>query len=305
MRERFPSVLPWLLIGGGTFIIQWHSIAFWTEHVNASIGWVWSVVIEAWSLWLWYRPKASARALGLLASLLLLAGPLYQIAAPTLADHARMEAAEAARVQGVRDVHAQLAQDAQLMHTYAQNSLKRTGWLSAIQGLQARMDGARKRLLKLTAGKAETVTGQGFTVYALVMLQAFGLVLIQVAAVLAITCISGRAESVQGVHAHARLRTVDAHIEHEDAETEDGCAKVCTGVQAVHAHPAQLHELSAQLHRWIEREGVSVASAAIRLGVDRPNLSYLLKWQAPGDRKPPESVLERIQEGLEQKEATA
>jgi len=41
---------------------------------------------------------------------------------------------------------------------------------------------------------------------------------------------------------------------------------------------------------------VSVAAAAARLGVDRPNLSYLLRWEKPGDRKPADAVLGRLWE---------
>jgi len=282
------SLLPIILIAGGTGIIQWHSIAFWSVNVDQQIGWAWSLMIESAGLWLWYQPNIGSRALGLLASLLLLAGPLYQIATPVLDSHAHAKAMEAARVQSVQAVHAQLAQDAQLMHTYAQNSQKRTGWLPAIQGIQKRMDDARKKLATLTSSKAETVSGQGFTVYALVILQALGLVLIQISNVLAITHISGRARSM---HTYAQSRTVDAHIEDEPEEPEAECA---AGADEY----AQLRKLAAQVRDWIDREGVSVAAAATRLGVDRPNLSYLLKWQKPGDRKPAGEVLGRLWESM-------
>jgi len=273
--------LPIILIIGGTGIIQWHSIAFWSDNVDPAIGWAWSVMIEAAGLWLWYRPGIGSRTLGLLASLLLLAGPLYQIATPALDSHAQAQALEASRVQSVQAVHAQLAQDAQLMHTYAQNSQKRTGWLPAIQDVQRRMDEARKKLATLTSSKAETVAGQGFTVYALVILQALGLVLIQISNVLAITHISGRARSM---HTYAQSRTVDAHIEDEPEGSEAECAPCADEY-------AQLRKLAEFVRDWIDREGVSVAAAATRLGVDRPNLTYLLKWQQPSDRKPADAVL--------------
>jgi len=280
------NTLPIILIAGGTGIIQWHSIAFWSDNVDPAIGWAWSLMIEAAGLWLWYRPDIGSRTLGLLASLLLLAGPLYQVATPALDSHARAKAMEAARVQSVQTVHAQLAQDAQLMHTYAQNSQKRTGWLPAIQGLQRRMDNARKKLATLTSSKAETVARQGFTVYALVILQTLGLILIQISNVLAITHISGRARERTP---HAQPCTVDAHIEDKDEEQERECAPCADEY-------AQLRKLAAQVRDWIDREGVSVAAAAARLGVDRPNLSYLLRWEKPGDRKPADAVLGRLWE---------
>jgi len=278
--------LPIILICGGTGIIQWHSIAFWSDNVDASIGWAWSLMIESAGLWLWYRPSIGSRTLGLLASLLLLSGPLYQIATPALDSHAQAQALEASRMQSVQSVHAQLAQDAQLMHTYAQNSQKRTGWLPAIQDVQKRMDDARKKLATLTSSKAETVAEQGFTVYALVILQALGLILIQISNVLAITHISGRARSM---HTYAQSRTVDAHIEDAPEEPEPECAPCADEY-------AQLRKLAAQVRDWIDHEGVSVAAAATRLGVDRPNLTYLLKWQNPGDRKPAGDVLGRLWE---------
>jgi len=275
--------LPVILIAGSTGIIQWHSIAFWSDNVDPAIGWAWSVMIEAAGLWLWYRPGIGSRTLGLLASLLLLAGPLYQIATPALDAVARAQASTTAHEQQVRMLRTQIAQDAQLMLTYAHNSKKRTGWLPAIQEVQKRMDAARKQLATLQAHKPETVANKGMHVFLLVLLQALGLVLIQVSNVLAITHISGRARASI---TDAQVCSVDAHPEPEETGNEQDCAD----------EYAQLRTLAEKVRDWLEAEQLSIAKAANQLGVDRHNLSYLVRWEKPGDRKPADAVLGKLWE---------
>jgi len=352
MRERFSSMLPWLLIGGGTFIIQWHSIAFWTEHVNASIGWVWSIVIEAGSLWLWYRPNIASRMLGLAASVLLLAGPLYQIGGQAIkanersqidaSKHAiaevqyksevsqyklRQAAAKdvltrhhEATAQTAQMVRAQIAQDAQLLLTYARNSKKRTGWLPAIEKLQRRMDTERARLAGLNKQletvpdvihiKAprppEYVVSKGFSVVLLVLLQAFGLTLIQVTNILAITYVSKKMRARTISAPYVRGCADNAHLCAEQANMEDNCLH-----DQASAHPsaqdrcATLRAIARNVRGWMDHEHLSIASAAMRLGVGRQDLSYLMRWKTTGDRKPPDGVIEKIREVIVQQEAAA
>jgi len=270
--------LPIVLIAGGTGIIQWHSIAFWSSNVDASIGWAWSLMIEAAGLWLWYRPGIGSRMLGLLASLLLLAGPLYQISTPALDEVAKTQASTITHEQQMSMLRTQIAQDAQLMLTYAHNSKKRTGWLPSIQEVQQRLDAARKQLATLQAHKPETVENKGMRVFWLVLLQALGLVLIQVSNVLAITHISGCARASI---ADAQVCSVDAQHTVKEIKDEQDCAD----------EYAQLRTLAKKVRVWIEAEGLSIAKAANQLGVDRHNLSYLVRWEKPGDRKPADAVL--------------
>jgi len=278
-------LLPIILIAGGTGIIQFHSIAFWSDNVDATIGWAWSLMIEAAGLWLWYRPGIGSRMLGLLASLLLLAGPLYQIATPAVDSMVKATISTTTHEQQVRMLRTQIAQDAQLVRTYARNSEKRTGWLVAIQDIQKRMDAARKQLATLQANKPEPIASKGLRVFLLVLLQALGLILIQVSNVLAITHISGRARVRIP---DAQVCAVDAQLMAEEQEAEQDCAD----------EYAQLRNLAQKVRGWINAEQLSIAKAANQLGIDRHNLSYLLKWEKPGDRKPAGEVLGRLWESM-------
>ncbi len=336
MHSRLTSSLPWMLVLGGTFIIQYHSIYFWSVNVDRHIGWAWSLMIEASGLWLWYQPGIAKRMLGLATSILLLAGPLYQITTPALDSYAHEQALNAQSAQTAHAAHAQvrilraeIAQDAQLVRTYAQNSQKRTGWLHAIQDIQKRMDNARKQLHDIQMNNPQSVDSKGFRLFLLVLLQAAGLILVQVSNVLAITHISGRAQAripdaqVCAVDAQpARKELHDVHI-HEQKEDAAQPAHMECAVDAQHAqfmrigahmeekkpppkeienepripaHPecANMYSLAEQVRGWMDTEGLSIAQAAIAIGVGRQNLSYLINWQQEGDRKPSRDGFERM-----------
>lgn len=281
-------LVPALLIGGGTGLIQYHSIGFWSDHVSHAIGWFWSVTIEAAGLWLWYRPGLPSRVLGLVASMLLLSGPLYQIAAPAIASSDMEQARAEASAQYAQRLRTELAQDAQLVRTYAQNSQHRQGWLPAIQDLQQRMDTARARLDTLGADQAKSFANATFEVYALVLLQALGLVLIQTTNVLAITHISRQRRVCAPAAQPAQALRVPGH-ERFEATASDATPRI--DAQEEHA---QLRELAARIRSYIEGEELSIARAAEEFGVDRRNLSYLLNWKQAGDRKPTESALTHL-----------
>lgn len=42
--NRVPTLL---VLTGAIAIVQWHSIQFWSEQINPTIGWLWSVALEA------------------------------------------------------------------------------------------------------------------------------------------------------------------------------------------------------------------------------------------------------------------
>jgi transcriptional regulator with GAF, ATPase, and Fis domain len=263
-----------LLIVAGTIVLQYHSIRFWSEHVDPVIGWLWSIVIEGAGLWMWYRRDLAGRVLGLVASVLLLAGPLYQIAVPVIQKNAFAVAENTAREQRVSILRAQIAHDAQLLLTFTSNSTKRTGWLEAIERTDARLAHARAELARLLAKKPESVAAQSFAVWWVVLLEALALVLVQISNVLAINHLSMM---------RASMRT-DAQ-----APAKAGCEE-----QAEELLPY----LREQVRALIEHEALTIAQAAERLGVDRHNLSYLLKWKKEGDRRPAAGVIAQLADQL-------
>lgn len=281
------ALVPALLIAGGVGLIQYHSISFWSDHVSHQIGWAWSLSIEAAGLWLWYRPGLPSRLLGLIASVLLLAGPLYQIASPVLSSRAAAQAS----AQAAQRLRTELAQDAQLVRTYAQNSQHRLGWLPAIQSLQKGMNGVRARLNTLEGAQAGSIGNTTLGAYALVLLQALGLLLIQTTNVLAITHFSGlRRASALSVQPAQKLR--DPEPEPESIEAAATEVAPCIDTKDEHA---RLRELAMWIRSYIDGEELSIAKAAERLGVDRRDLGYLLNWMKPGDRKPPVATMDKLE----------
>jgi hypothetical protein len=86
--ERRPIINPRkitaaLLLIGGIGLLQYHAILFWTAAVDPLTGWAWSLLLECAALWCWSHHRAAIRwGLGAVATVLVLAGPLYQVAKP-------------------------------------------------------------------------------------------------------------------------------------------------------------------------------------------------------------------------------
>ncbi|MGH8591422.1 MAG: hypothetical protein ACREXX_19525 [Gammaproteobacteria bacterium] len=131
----------------------------------------------------------------MLASVLLLLGPLYQVGTPVLeglalgahADRAR--ARETPLVEGeIRGLEAQL-------DIFTANSVKRPGWLPAIEGAQARLAEARARLAALHREVPRSTARIRMQDILVIAMECTGLVLFQISAVLAITVVAreGRA----------------------------------------------------------------------------------------------------------------
>jgi hypothetical protein len=81
--QHLTKALSWIVLLGTVVLLQVHGIAFWRSQVG-SYGIGWSLLLEVVALWLWARPQWVSRLLGAVASILLLLGPLVQIATPLL-----------------------------------------------------------------------------------------------------------------------------------------------------------------------------------------------------------------------------
>ena len=118
-----------------TSIIQWHSIQFWMEAAE-SIGFLWSIAIEAAAIWLWWHKKT---VLAFIASSLLMAGPLYSLSAPVYKGKQAEVALAFSHQQQVDLSRISIAALNQSLINYQQNSLSRVGWA-------ARIDATRNEL---------------------------------------------------------------------------------------------------------------------------------------------------------------
>lgn len=183
---KVKTALTVLLLTGCIAILQIHSIQFWTGHVDPATGWAWSLILEGAALWLWASPGKGRRAIGAVATLLLLSGPLYQVSEPLVqewqstARGAEATAARTAQLETeIESLEAALAQ-------YLANSGRRIGWARRIDATQERLDAARAELAGLTAGRSDAPAHTHWQASAIILLQALAICLLQFVGVLAI-----------------------------------------------------------------------------------------------------------------------
>src|SRR5690554_5107948 len=151
MAKPSPSTvaLVGILIGSIT-LLQIHAISFWQQYVG-TIGFAWSILLEATALWLWYQPRMAYRTLALLASVLVLLGPIHHVSEPLIEEltvSAPRESARLARIESLREERTLVVESLQ---TFRQNSRERSGWLPAIQDGQDRLQEIDAELAELLA----------------------------------------------------------------------------------------------------------------------------------------------------------
>jgi hypothetical protein len=118
--------------------MQLHSIQFWMDHVGVA-GAGWSLMLESVVIWFWWNNRTS---LALIASLLLVFGPIYEITKPAIAEleqQQQLAALNQVDRNEIERLEASLA-------TYNGNSEKRSGWLPKINEIQLRIDDAQDRI---------------------------------------------------------------------------------------------------------------------------------------------------------------
>lgn len=176
-----------IVLCGAVGVLQFHGIAFWSDKVGP-VGYLWSVLLEATALWLWYQRNVQKRALGLLASAMLLFGPLHQVAIPVLQEMESARHTDAARVAQIAIVRAEISNLERSLETFRKNSEARTGWLGPIQQNEQRLSEARQTLGSLLDAPVQSALD--WSQHGVVLMQGAALVLFQITAVLIITSLS-------------------------------------------------------------------------------------------------------------------
>ncbi|MGH8569451.1 MAG: hypothetical protein ACREXU_15960 [Gammaproteobacteria bacterium] len=174
---------------GAIGLLQAHGIAFWSGKLGP-YGIAWSVLLEATALWLWSRPAIGSRALACLASVLLLLGPLYQVGTPILDGLVLAEHSDRARSKEIPMAEAQIRELEGQLAVFTANSKKRPGWLPAIEATQARLSQARGKLAALYREAPKNTTRIEVQETLVIAMECIGLLLFQIAAVLAITTLA-------------------------------------------------------------------------------------------------------------------
>ena len=163
------------IIGLCVTILQYHSITFWNTIAGDRIGWVWSITIEAIGLWMWVQKSAMQRYLGVVASIILLAGPIFLLGAD-LAHHqdvaqetqaAKKEIGKASKAMRVERKMMFLEQEGMLKQALEDNrqTIKdfrenskdptRSGWSKQIAGVMEANARLRDELSKLYDERAK------------------------------------------------------------------------------------------------------------------------------------------------------
>lgn len=181
MNPRQASAL--LILIGGIGLLQYHAIMFWTDVVDPLTGWAWSLLLEGAALWCWSHPRWSIRSLGFVATVLVLAGPLYQVSAPLVVERIGIDKSSEQRTVLVAEVAAL----EQALNTYLANSEKRVGWSGRIDSTQQQLTAARAELRRLTSAAPERIEWQR---QAIIVMQAIALVLFQLLNVIMIRTLS-------------------------------------------------------------------------------------------------------------------
>ena len=174
---------------GAIGLLQAHGIAFWSGKLGP-YGIAWSVLLEATALWLWSRPAIGSRALACLASVLLLLGPLYQVGTPILDGLAVAEHSDQARSKEIPLAENQIRELEGQLAVFTANSRTRPGWLPAIEATQARLTEARGKLATLYREAPKSTARIEVQETVVVAMECIGLLLFQIAAVLAITTLA-------------------------------------------------------------------------------------------------------------------
>lgn len=178
-----------LVTAGCIGLLQVHGIRFWTVQIGP-IGWAWSVLLELAALWLWWRRSVAMRSLGLLASVLLLAGPLYQVGSPLIEDLMLAEHTDRSRDRLVPMLESEIATLERQLAAYTANSKHRAGWLPSIEETAARLSTTRARLADLYVQPPAATEEQTAQRAGVIAMQLVALVLFQVTAVLGITAMA-------------------------------------------------------------------------------------------------------------------
>jgi len=199
--------LPLLVLAGCEVLVQWHGWPFWASHFDPLAGPGLSVVMGILAAAFWWMAAAPGSiwkrlapgALALAATAVLLAGPLYEVGAPLLAEN---QAAET-RARQIERMETQLA-------AYRENSATRSGWLPAMQRAQA----------ELAALEAEAAAAPlGWQTWAVVILQGLALLILQTGAAF----MAGWASRIW--HGGMVNNSIDLSIETRPGkmESESGC----------------------------------------------------------------------------------
>jgi hypothetical protein len=226
-----------------TSIIQWHSIQFWIE-VAESIGFLWSIAIEAAAVWLWWHKKT---VLAFLASFLLMTGPLYSLSIPVYESKQYEVALVSSHQQQIDLARESIKSLKQSLISYQENSLSRVGWA-------ARIDETRNELQAETANMKSLINAapklqQSPIPWLVIAIEVLGLTVLLLTQVLTI-------QALRGISVNSKQPETAEDLKHDYSELA--------------------HILSCRLSDTLNAEGLSQAEWGRRNTISTKSVSMLI-----------------------------
>lgn len=140
----------------GVILIQWHAVGFWTEYVDEHTGWALSIMIEVIALSFWWSRHVGYRFLALTATVVLLAGPTYDLGKPVYA--AIQDSRGAGNVNNVELAALKLERD-QLqdnLQSYREGTKLRGGFAKHIDAATEQLQAVNRQIVAVESDTTTT-----------------------------------------------------------------------------------------------------------------------------------------------------
>lgn len=175
LLQKTPALV---LLIGAVFLMQSHAWDFWKTY-DANTGWLWALMLEGAALWLWAQRNVLANGIALLATLLVLAGPLYQVSQPAVEMLHQADKQPTVNAERKAELKADKAQLIIDLATYNENSKSRAGWADLITTTKMELKAVNAELKALSDSelKPAPMTWQALAVIAM---QAMAMIIFQV-----------------------------------------------------------------------------------------------------------------------------
>jgi hypothetical protein len=273
--KHWPSLL---IIAVSAVLMQVHSIAFWMDHAGIT-GVGFSLALEIVALWLWWQ---RCNWLAVIASALLVGGPLFQLSAPVIDSLYRNHANE----QLIMIHQTEIKQLSASLARYDENSSERIGWAARIDKTQAEITDARKTIKTLLALTAKKPASQ---LYFVVLMQALALFIIMRSQIIAVKKLP-----LVTVIEQNRTRAVTAPMKLQTAPV--------TTVKKPDAFDVRVEALAEKMRLQLSRTAAKQKDLATVLNVRPADISMALKHaenKAAGRTVISERALLKIENALQ------
>jgi len=262
------AVIPVTLVICGSIILQYHAIPYWRESFGFYVGTGSSIFVEAVGLWAWILKGKTAVLIGLCAGALTLIPSCYQ-KYDALIHSGQQATIYNGSVQLIKD---EIKEHQEKINVFLRNSEKRSGWSGFIKEEGRALNQLREELNdKLSKPvKQPNTTESTFAITLQIMMLIFAF--------------------SSNIFALRKLREQFVAPEmrrNVQRQSEDNIG-----------HPFK--ELQEKVILYMKENNLSTTTeAAKKIGVDRHNLSYLIKCIKDGDRKPKKEVVQQLQNFFE------